>query len=186
MKTKARSEAIGRRKRVGLVGRHLRSWLIRKRLFGLEEWKNAKTVMLYLSFGSEVRTKRLAKKAMEQGKRVTVPITKDDRLVAVFLDGFDNLTKNKLGMLEPLDGKECPKKEIDLVVAPGVGFDSKGNRLGYGGGYYDRFLKGVKAPVIGLAYEKQLFDELPCEPHDRKVKKIVTEKRTIECCEGGE
>ncbi|MCD6414691.1 MAG: 5-formyltetrahydrofolate cyclo-ligase [Candidatus Diapherotrites archaeon] len=159
---------------------------IHEKLLEQPEWKNAKTVMLYVSIGSEVDTRRLLERLLrEKRKRVVVPVVEGEKLSAVLLDKLDKLKKNELGVPEPVDTKRIPPEEIDLIAVPGVAFTKKGHRLGLGGGYFDRFLREVyekkpETPTIGLAFECQIKRWLPKEPHDQKVKKVITEKRVIE------
>ncbi|NCO84597.1 MAG: 5-formyltetrahydrofolate cyclo-ligase, partial [Nitrospirae bacterium] len=90
-----------------------------------------------------------------------------------------------MGILEPSASKErlTGLDDMDLIIIPGAAFDASGNRLGYGAGFYDRLLTGMKKiiPVIAPAYEEQIVEKIPSEPHDVKVSKIVTDKRVIEC-----
>ncbi|MCG2708811.1 MAG: 5-formyltetrahydrofolate cyclo-ligase, partial [Thermodesulfovibrionales bacterium] len=95
------------------------------------------------------------------------------------------LTKGYMGILEPSvsEGKLTGLDNIDIIIIPGAAFDVSGSRLGYGAGFYDRLLAGIKKkiPIIAPAYEEQIVDDIPSEPHDVKVDKIVTDKRVIEC-----
>ena len=95
----------------------------------------------------------------------------------------DSLEIGPLGIQQPKSTfqKKVTKNDIDLWVIPGIGFDLFGNRLGYGGGYYDKVLKGVRATVIGLAFDVQVVDKLPVESTDCPVDQIMTETRTILC-----
>ncbi|MDI6640250.1 MAG: 5-formyltetrahydrofolate cyclo-ligase [Methanocellales archaeon] len=160
-----------------------KSLQIEKKLLALEEFAKAKTVMFYISKGSEVHTRVMIKEAMGRGKRVVVPVTKLDerRLVASELLGFDELTLGAFGVPEPKNPKLVSVGEIDLIVVPGVAFDPSGNRLGYGLGFYDRFLSSVRddAIIVALAYESQVLDEIPNEHHDVPADIIITESRVI-------
>lgn len=178
MKDKAREKSLEARKAV--KDKSEKSRKIKDKVLCLSEWEKAENVMLYVSFGSEVQTLELIEKALSQGKRVLVPVVEGKEMRAVVLEKME-FVKSSLGVPEPVDVKRFPREAIDLVIAPGVCFDQQGNRIGYGGGYYDRFLEGFEKPVIALSFEDQLCGSLPCELHDQKVKKIVTEKRIIEC-----
>ena len=127
--------------------------VIEERLRNKKIYKNSKNIFIYLGFGSEINT-------------------------------LDGLKKNKFGILEPADtSKIFNKEDIDLVIMPGVAFDRSGNRVGYGGGYYDKFLCEMSSdiPTIALAYNIQILKELPSEKHDIKVDMVITEKETIKC-----
>lgn len=160
---------------------------IHEKLLEQPEWKSAKTVMLYVSIGSEVDTRRLLEKLLkEREKQVVVPVVEGKKLSAALLEELEKLRENELGVPEPVNVKRIPPEKIDLIVVPGVAFTEKGHRLGLGGGYFDSFLREVYSkkpdiPTIGLAFECQIRKWIPKEPHDQKVKKIITEKRVIEC-----
>ncbi len=155
-----------------------KSEIIIRSLFLLDEFKNAHKVMFYVDTGKEVRTRQAIKMALNMGKRVAVPKVIDCDMIAVEIDSLSRLKPGKFGIYEPMQNHEMPAKEIDLVVVPGVAFDNMGFRLGYGGGYYDRFLSGLRpnATKAAVAYEIQLVDKLPAEDHDIRVDIIVTEK----------
>ncbi len=159
---------------------------ILKRLLSLEEYRRAAVLMTYVDFRNEVRTGDLIRESLAQGKRVAVPFTdpQDRRLIPSLLLNFpEDLAPGTWGILEPAPGCLRPVKpaEIDLVVVPGVAFDEKGNRLGYGGGYYDRFLPQTRPDCfyVAPAFELQIRPELTPDPYDCPVHCLVTEKRVI-------
>lgn len=156
---------------------------IEKNLLALDGFTKAKTVMFYISKGSEVNTRRMIKEAMKMGKRVLVPVTKLDEkeLVVSDLLDLDELTLGSFDVPEPKDPKLVSAGEVDFVVVPGIAFDTRGNRLGYGLGFYDRFLCSLKegATIVALAYDFQVLDEIPNDHHDVPADKIITESRTI-------
>lgn len=163
-----------------------KSKAIHEKLFQLEDFQKAKTVMIYAAMRGEVQTKGIFEEALKQGKRVVVPISQlaDRSLLLSELRDYDNeLVVATFDVPEPK--KECirpvPHSEVDLVVVPGVGFDEKGNRLGYGGGFYDRFLAGLKKDVsaVAICYELQIRDDLVAEEHDLPMDWVITEKRAI-------
>lgn len=164
-----------------------KSELIANRLFSLEEFEISKTVMLYLDFRNEVATEAIIQECFSQGKRVLIPITQLEppKLIPSELKDYPgDLTTGTYGILEPQKDKIrlVEPEEIDLVLVPGVAFDIKGNRLGYGGGFYDRFLNRTKpgTPFIALAFELQVRDEVYPEPHDHPVHYVITEERVIQ------
>lgn len=142
-------------------------------------YKNAKTILVYVSFNGEVETHRFIKYALKDGKNICIPkvLSKEDGMKAIKIDSFDELKKGAYGILEPEHfAKEVDEKDIDLVLMPGVAFDKNGGRIGYGGGFYDKFLKKVRENTlkIALAYDFQILNEIPLEEHDIKIDGIIT------------
>jgi 5-formyltetrahydrofolate cyclo-ligase len=154
---------------------------IKKLLFSLPEYKKAKTVLFYVSTGNEVSTIEMIKAALKE-KVVAVPKTnkKNKNLIISKIKSFSELKEGAFGILEPAKINKIGIKDIDLIIVPGVAFDSACARIGHGGGYYDRLLYKTKAPKIGLAFEAQIAKKIPCEKHDVRVDKVITEKRVIE------
>ncbi|MBM7556289.1 5-formyltetrahydrofolate cyclo-ligase [Halanaerobacter jeridensis] len=165
-----------------------KSKLIKKRLFATEEYNTAQTILIYISFNNEVRTKAIIKKLLAEDKRVIVPITdtEEKRLYLSELKNFEQeLTPSSTyGILEPKPEyrRLINKEELDLIIAPGVGFDDSCNRIGYGGGYYDRLLASdPQVLTIALAFSEQLAEQIKTSCHDQKVEKIITDKKIISC-----
>lgn len=158
---------------------------IAKMLMELPQFKAAKTVMLYASVGSEVRTQKLIEECFAAGKKVCLPVTRDEpkRLLACEISGGERLEPRVFGIPEPVSCREVEPTSIDLAVVPGIAFDRKGNRLGYGGGYYDSFLHKIGAARVGIAYSVQLIDNVPVKDTDVPVDFIITEKEAIDCRE---
>ncbi|MAH33246.1 5-formyltetrahydrofolate cyclo-ligase [archaeon] len=164
---------------------------IKEMLYSLPEFKEAKNIMFYVSFDNEADTHEMIKELLlEKEKTVVVPYTeKDNYLLQISkLEDFNELEKKNFGILEHKEHhiKKFDIADIDLVIVPGVVFDKSGHRIGYGHGYYDRFLDNLEkinknAVKIGLAYDFQIADKIPIEKHDVPVDKIVTEKRIIRC-----
>lgn len=156
------------------------------------EWlrsRQASCVMLYMPFRSELDTKPLIEWCLKEGVVVILPrVHPSDRSMALYrLDGWEGLAPGAYGIMEP-DPERCvpfdAHDRIDVVFAPGLAFDKKGGRLGYGGGYYDRFAangSGYSVPPprkacwLGVAYELQLVEDLPMQEHDKRMDGIVTE-----------
>ncbi|HEC81995.1 MAG TPA: 5-formyltetrahydrofolate cyclo-ligase [Thermoplasmatales archaeon] len=184
-KKKIREKIIEVRKNTSVE--KIRKWSrdIEKRFFSLREYKDAETVMFYVSYDNEVYTHDMIKKALKEGKKVVVPFsdTKHNNITPIQIKDFEELKRGAYGILEPFYQHELVVSEnvIDLVVVPGVAFDTKGHRIGHGLGYYDEFLKTVTACKTGFAFEFQVLSEIPCEEHDVRMDKIVTEKRIIDC-----
>lgn len=151
---------------------------IMSRLFSLSEFRGAKTIMFYVDAGNEVKTRDGITKALSEGKRVVVPkVKKGYGLLAIEIKSLDELSPGTFGILEPAGEKGISPEEIDLVVVPGVAFDKRGNRMGYGAGYYDSFLPKLRPEVkkVAVAFEMQVTDSLPAEEHDVKMDLIITE-----------
>jgi len=151
-------------------------------LFSLKEYKEAKTVLFYLSKGSEVQTKEMIKKTLKD-KEICLPVTDklSHNIVICRFNGFDGLHQGAYGILEPKDLQIVDLFEIDLVIIPGIAFDRTGARIGHGKGYYDKLLKNLGIPKIALAFSSQIVEEIPREDHDVDVDKIITENGVIDC-----
>lgn len=188
MKTKIRKKALRSRKFLSTPAIMAKSGAIARRLLARPEFNEARTIMFYVSQGSEVHTHRMIRETIRMGKRVAVPVAleKGKKLLPVVIRDFDlELFPGARGILEPRLGKnrQIPPAEIDLVILPGVAFDPGGNRVGRGHAYYDTFLKEVRPsiPRIGLAFERQVLKKVPRAAHDVPVTQVITEKRLIEC-----
>jgi len=166
-----------------------KSRAIKSLLFQLPEFIQAKTVMFFISFRSEVLTEEMVKAAILLKKKVMVPVTdlEHHRLILSELKDYDHdLVPGTYGIPEPKKEKrkKVSPEELDLIIAPGSVFDEKGRRIGYGGGYYDKLLRCLqgKIPVAALAFELQIVNEVPCNPErDIPVDLIITENRMIRC-----
>jgi 5-formyltetrahydrofolate cyclo-ligase len=108
-------------------------------------------------------------------KRIVLPVISGEDLHFYPYTGKENLKKGVFGISEPVSGKLIPPDQIDLFVVPGFAFDATCNRLGRGKGYYDRYLSDINKPVIGLCFDFQLIENIPCEKHDQKMTFVITE-----------
>lgn len=178
-----RKNIIKKRDDINRVGKEkLENEIIAKFING-DEYKNAKIIFSYIGFGSEINTKVIIKDALNKGKVVYVPKVKGREMLLIKIDSLENLVTSSYGILEPIgDKSDLDVNKLDLIIMPGVAFDKMKNRIGYGGGYYDRFLinKNIKAHKIALAYDFQILENIKVEEHDIKVDKIITERRIIE------
>ena len=160
------------------------SRIICEQFAALPEYAAADTVMCYLDVRSEVRTRQFLSTALEGSKRIVVPYCLDDRLGLFLLDSMDELAAGMYEIPEPkvelraLARRKVDVGRLDLVMVPGVAFDRRGARLGRGKGYYDRLLASVRTDtlLVALAFECQVFAEIPTEPHDVYMDKVITEK----------
>lgn len=153
-------------------------------LTDLEIYKKAKTIFVYVSVNEEVNTRRFIEEALGLGKIIAVPKTYkgSKEMKAVIINSLEDLGPARFNLLEPKDdSKILEKEEIDLIVVPGAVFDFNLNRIGYGGGYYDRFLKDIefKNNKVALAYDFQVLDKIEVESHDMKMDLVITEKRIL-------
>lgn len=185
MKEKIRAKAIENRQSLSERERAIKSKKIAKLVLSMPEVKRAKCISTYVGVNSEVKTLGLIAQVLASSKRVSVPrITGPGSMKMCLIESLDELGKNG-SLIEPREAcrHACTSKEIDAIIVPGTAFDEKGHRLGHGDGYYDRFLKGLKprTPLIGLAFECQLFESVPTEEHDVRLDWVVTEKRVINC-----
>lgn len=152
---------------------------IYNKLISSELYLNAKNIFVYISFDKEIETKRIINKALNDKKQLYIPkIYRDNKsMKAIRLKSFEDLKENSMGILEPIDDSDyINKEEIDLIIVPGVVFDLNGNRIGYGGGYYDRYLESIKeiSNKVVLAYDLQIVDFIEPEAHDISIDYIIT------------
>ena len=151
----------------------------------LPEYVRAQTVMYYIDVRSEVRTRHALPTALTQGKKIVVPWCNAQGELELFhLESMDELAIGMYKILEPRQelrsapAKQVAVKELDLVMVPGVAFDRTGARMGHGKGYYDKLLQHARldAPLVALAFECQLFPEIPTATHDIFMDRIITEQ----------
>lgn len=159
---------------------HDRSIVAIQRLLDLREYARSEILMTFLSMPKEIDTTSLVLQAWQDGKRVLVPRIswEQRRILAVEIQSFDAVAATPLGIREPTMGPPIPVSYIDLVTVPGLGFDSLGNRIGRGSGFYDRFLgqPDFRGIACAIAFEEQYVDNVPVGPLDRPVDMLVTDK----------
>ena len=178
-KIKIRKDILNRLRTQKEEARLKKSKLIEKKLFGLAQFKKAKTILFYVSFDGEVETLDMINDSLKKGKRVAIPVCdkKAKKIVPCLYQEKNKFTRGPYGILEPKRKIPIPIEDIDMVIVPGIAYDRKGNRLGRGAGYYDRFLKVLPKDIlcIGLAFSFQLKKYLPClELHDLAVDKVIS------------
>jgi len=185
-KRELRKQIFQRRDR--LSGEEIREYSrqIARRLYGLPEYRESRVIMFFLSFRSEVDTRSMVEESLARGKEVLVPKALPDSremIASRLLDCREDLAPGAYGIPEPKESalRAVDPLQIDLLIVPGVAFSEDGRRLGYGGGYYDRFFGRLRpeVPLLALAFELQIVPEVPVQPWDRPVDLIVTEKRVI-------
>jgi 5-formyltetrahydrofolate cyclo-ligase len=180
-KTTIREQAHANRK--SQPDKDVISQQITDRVFSLSEYRDATTVLWYVDVREEARTRQAFPQALASGKRTIVPYCVDGELELFHLEAMDELELGAYRILEPkaalrdLPKKKVSVKEVDLILVPGVAFDRNGGRTGHGKGYYDKLLEHARrdTPLVALAFECQLFDEIPMQAHDVYMDKVVTE-----------
>ncbi len=160
--------------------RAVKSREIEERLFALPEFTSARVVMFFASFRSEVDTVPMIRRALRSGKRVVLPKVKGAVLELFEITDYESdVVPGAWGIPEPAGAHPVDLSQIDFIVTPGAAFDERGNRLGYGAGYYDKILSSFKGTAAAIAFEAQIVGHVPVDAHDIPVRKIVTEKRVI-------
>jgi 5-formyltetrahydrofolate cyclo-ligase len=156
---------------------------IEDRLLSLREAKAARTLLLFYSFGSEVATGGMAEHLLAEGKRLLLPYLGPDGMEAAEVLAGDPLLTTEYGPREPSHRTPVDPGEVDMVITPGLAFDRRGFRLGYGGGYYDRYLTRLRPETtrVGIGFSIQLIDRIPEEPLDQRVHFVVTDAELVDC-----
>lgn len=157
---------------------------IAARFLALEAFGHARTVLFYASYRGEVATQPLVEAALAAGKRTALPrVDRPRRTMEAYpISSWDDLQPGAYGILEPpASSPVIPPAEIDLIVVPGVAFDETGARVGYGAGYYDRYLARTGGCRAALAYELQVVASVPAGSYDALMDYIITERRVIAC-----
>jgi len=171
-----RQQLLQTRQALPLSERHLKDAIIKERLLGLPEVVNAGTIFCFISFADEVDTHDLIRQLQQQGKVILVPKTlRGGKMAAILLDSWTGLETDSFGILVPRSSEPYPSG-IDISLTPGLGFSPKGQRLGYGRGYYDHWF--TEHPVgckIGIGYDCQVLEDIPVDNTDVPLDKIVTE-----------
>lgn len=199
-KQELRQEALSRRESLSQEELETKSEQIKDSLFQLDEFNQARVICCYVAVRSEVRTASIIKESLSRlNKAIVVPITQypsptplfqqPDRLLLSELRDIDQeLHLVRFGLLEPKPQYQriVPFQRVDLTIVPGLAFDKRGYRIGYGGGYYDWLLNQLRdKPSIGLAFEIQIVPQIPIMDWDRPVNRLITEERSLVCSSCG-
>ncbi len=188
-KKEIRREILQRRDSISKNIKAEKDIAILQRIIMLPEFLNAKTILFYASFRSEVDTIDLIKLSLHLDKRAVLPkVCKEENILRLYeIESLDELARGYMWILEPSVDETRLRNisDIDLIIIPGAAFDSHGNRLGYGAAYYDKLLANMKKkiPIVALAYGEQIVEKIPSEPHDIKVDKIATDNMVIDCAD---
>ena len=144
-----------------------KSRLLGEKFAASEAYRQAKTVYGYLPYNQEVRTVAMLERALADGKRVAVPKCYGDEMRFIYMDDLSKVEKGYAGIPEPIADGPIADDETALVLMPGLAFDPHGNRMGYGGGFYDKFLAAEpEHPTLALCYDFQMLPHLDTEAHD--------------------
>lgn len=161
------------------------SWeeAIAERLFQMPQYQRCGEILVYVSGNIEVSTNKIISNALESGKSVFCPrCVKDTNIMHFYrINSFDDLEKGSFGILEPRESclRVTDFPETALCIVPGLSYDILGYRLGFGKGFYDRFLADFKGVKIGLCFENCITDKLPSDEFDIRADIVVTEERIV-------
>lgn len=158
-----------------------------KNLIKLDVFKESKDIMTFVSLKYEINTIDLIDFMLQEDKNVYIPLTirEEKKLIPSLITSLSELVIGNYGILEPYSENIKPinPNKLEIILVPGLIFSQNGHRIGYGGGYYDRFLSNInsKTITIGYCYDFQLIDSIPKEKFDIPVDMIITNKRIVQC-----
>jgi 5-formyltetrahydrofolate cyclo-ligase len=182
LKRKIRSGIQHERDTLDETIRQDKSLQIANKFIGLSQYDESSCMLAYHPFRSEIDTRIIIRDAITRGKKIALPRVGKEGLELFYIKNLEeDLEPGTYGIMEPIPSR-CEKAEpshVDLAIVPGVGFDRKHNRLGYGGGFYDRLLTciPVGVPKIALAFDLQVIDKVPVSEHDLKIDILITESQ---------
>lgn len=173
---------IFRQKRNRISEKSEKDFKIAERVLDSARVKNSDNIFIYVSYGSETDTHLIIEKLLESGKNVAVPKCLENGIMEfIYIKSLDELSGGAFGIPEPSGNSRAVITEDAVCIVPAYSFTEDGTRLGYGGGYYDRFLEKSEIYTIGICYDEMLSENLPSEKHDIKIKTVITEERTVRC-----
>lgn len=173
-KTELRREIRARKRAMTEAEIEERSARLAQLFFASGAYQNAKTIYGYLPYNQEVRTVPMLERALKDGKKVAVPKVYGDEMKFLYLDDLTAVAKGYAGIPEPIADEPVAQDETALVLMPGLAFDPQGHRIGYGGGFYDKFLAAEpNHPTLALCYEFQMLPKLDVEDHDIPVDTVL-------------
>jgi 5-formyltetrahydrofolate cyclo-ligase len=182
LKKELRKRIQNKRNSLPIWDRKKRSKIIAEKFFGTAYYNNSNNILIFYPFRSEIDVTIIIRQALKNKKNIILPRIHDQELKLFYVDNLKKqLERGAYGIMEPIIGLCRPAKisDIDLVVVPGISFDKNLNRLGYGGGYYDKLLlhipEGVKK--IALCFDIQVVDSIPVSEHDIKVDILITDTK---------
>lgn len=173
-KTELRREIRARKRAMTEAEIEERSARLAQLFFASRAYQNAKTIYGYLPYNQEVRTVPMLERALKDGKKVAVPKVYGEEMKFLYLDDLNAVAKGYAGIPEPIADEPVAHDETALVLMPGLAFDPQGHRIGYGGGFYDKFLAAESNhPTLALCYEFQMLPKLDVEDHDIPVDTVL-------------
>ena len=173
-KTELRREIRARKRAMTEEEIETRSAKLAQLFFASEAYQKAKTIYGYLPYNQEVRTVPMLAQALKDGKKVAVPKVYGEEMKFLYLDDLNAVAKGYAGIPEPIADEPVAQDETALVLMPGLAFDPQGHRIGYGGGFYDKFLAAEpNHPTLALCYEFQMLPKLDVEDHDIPVDTVL-------------
>ncbi len=181
-----RKEIIRIRDSIDRQAKRIKDTEIEKNLLLQKEFEIAKNIMVFASFRSEPDTYGIMQKSFELGKRVILPkVNRESHELLLYeIIDINELAPGYMNIPEPdvPETRSFHAEDLDLMIIPGIAFGRKGERIGYGGGYYDRLIQTIKRrpPLVAIAYDEQIIEKVPVLDHDINVNKIITDKRVIE------
>lgn len=181
-KKQLRQQGKSNRRSLSAEQRCEKSWLIVERVMSMDCYAEAQRVFCYAAMEDEVHTRGLLAAMLAAGKEVSIPLIDDEQkgiMRAVRLFDLTDMEKGKFDIdtVAGAESRYVPPEAMDLIIVPGTAFDAAGHRIGMGGGYYDRFLEKTSAITAGVAYECQIFPNLPWEIHDQALNYVITENK---------
>jgi len=189
LKKELRKQILAKRGQIPSEIRQVKSKLIVERLVQLPVYQQAQALFTFVPFGHEVDIRPLIDQAIMDGKVVAVPYTDTIRkeMTIYLFEGWEQLISGVYGILEPVPAhaKKILPGQLDLIIVPGVAFDQSGGRLGYGGGFYDRFLTNYYTancpPLVAPCFSEQMTDQIPLEKHDFRVNLVINDMEIVNC-----
>lgn len=188
-KKQLRQRMLAKRAELGVEERQGRSEMIVRHLLAMPEVQKAERIFSFLSFGEEVNMDEFLDACVREGKHIYVP--KTDRasrcMIPYRFQDYNSLVSGPYGIREPdvtrSEAWRWHGEEFHVIIVPGIAFTRSGFRMGYGGGYYDRFFAALSDQplLVAVCFEEQIVDSLPIEPHDIRVERIVTEHGVTIC-----
>ena len=178
MDKKSLRREIGEKKRVMTVEQiEQASQRLAQKLFATEAYQQAQSIYGYLSYNQEVRTEGILRQAFMDGKRVAVPKVFGDEMKFLWIESLSMVAPGYYNIPEPIADGPVADDELALILMPGLAFDPQGHRLGYGGGFYDRYLaEHHDHKLVALCYDFQMFDHLETEAHDIPVDLVISDQ----------
>lgn len=148
--------------------------IIFNKIINLEEYKKSDLILTYVSLKEEVDTIKLIKYCLKEGKKVAVPKCEGNDIVFYYISSIEDLVEGTFGILEPKTKRKVTNFTNSICIVPGISFDKQNNRIGYGRGFYDRFLENYTGIKIGLEYRECICEKIDIDGNDRKMDKIIT------------